>query len=115
MYTAHSSYNSRDFLNRLYYLLDGRIDNIQTDNGSEFKKSFEKACSQLNIPQYYSHVKTPKDNAVCERFNRTLKEEFIQLGNMTDDTVLFNRKLTEWLVEYNFKKTTPIIGLYASY
>lgn len=104
MYTTHSSYNSRDFLNRLYYLLDGKIENIQTDNGSEFKKYFEKACSQMNIPQYYSRIKTPKDNAVCERFNRTLKEEFIQLGNMTDDTVLFNRRLTEWLIEYNFKR-----------
>mgnify|MGYP001117036175 CR=1 FL=1 len=104
MYTTHSSYNSRDFLNRLYYLLDGKIENIQTDNGSEFKKYFEKSCQQLNIPQYYSRLKTPKDNAVCERFNRTLKEEFIQLGNMTDNTVLFNQRLTEWLVEYNFKR-----------
>ena len=104
MYTTHSSYNARDFLSRLHYLLDGKIENIQTDNGSEFKKYFEKTCSQLNIPQYYSRLKTPKDNAVCERFNRTLKEEFIQLGNMTDDTVLFNRKLTEWLIEYNFKR-----------
>jgi transposase InsO family protein len=104
MYTTHSSYNARDFLNRLHYLLDGKIENIQTDNGSEFKKYFEKTCQQLNIPQYYSRLKTPKDNAVCERFNRTLKEEFIQLGNMTDDTVLFNRRLTEWLIEYNFKR-----------
>jgi transposase InsO family protein len=104
MYTAHSSYNARDFLNRLYYLLDGKIENIQTDNGSEFKKYFEKTCHQLKIPQYYSRIKTPKDNAVCERFNRTLKEEFIQLGNMTDDTVLFNQRLTEWLIEYNFKR-----------
>ncbi len=104
MYTTHSSYNARDFLNRLHYLLDGKIENIQTDNGSEFKKYFEKTCFQLDISQYYSRIKTPKDNAVCERFNRTLKEEFIQLGNMTDDTVVFNRRLTEWLVEYNFKR-----------
>jgi len=104
MYTTHSSYNARDFLGRLYYLLDGKIKNIQTDNGSEFKRYFEKTCSQLNISQYYSRIKTPKDNAVCERFNRTLKGEFIQLGNMTDDTVLFNQRLTEWLIEYNFKR-----------
>lgn len=110
MYTTHSSYNARDFLNRLHYLLNGKIENIQTDNGSEFKKYFEKTCSQLNIPQYYSRIKTPKDNAVCERFNRTLKEEFIQLGNMTDDTVLFNRRLTEWLIEYNFKRPHQTLG-----
>jgi len=104
MYTTHSSYNARDFLSRLYYLLDGKIENIQTDNGSEFQGYFTKACQQHNISRYYSRIKTPKDNAVNERFNRTLKEEFIQLGNMTDDTVLFNRRLTEWLIEYNFKR-----------
>jgi len=110
MYTTHSSYNARDFLNRLHYLLNGKIENIQTDNGSEFKKYFEKTCFQLNIPQYYSRIKTPRDNAVCERFNRTLKEEFIQLGNMTDDTVIFNRRMTEWLVEYNFKRPHQTLG-----
>ena len=104
MYTTHSSYNARDFLYRLNYLLDGKIENIQTDNGSEFKGYFKKALKELNLAHYYSRIKTPKDNATNERFNRTLKEEFIQLGNMTDDTVLFNQRLTEWLIEYNLKR-----------
>lgn len=102
MYTTHSSYNSRDFLYRLYYLLDGKIENIQTDNGSEFKKHFEQGCKKLELEHYYSRVKTPKDNSNCERFNRTLKEEFIAMGNMTDDVKMFNEKLTEWLIHYNF-------------
>jgi transposase InsO family protein len=46
----------------------------------------------------------PKDNPECERFNRTLQEEFIALGNMTENVDLFNRKLTEWLIEYNFRR-----------
>lgn len=102
MYTTHSSYNSRDFLYRLYYLLDGKIENIQTDNGSEFKKYFDQGCEKLKIPHYHSRVKTPKDNPVNERFNRTLQEEFVDMGNMTDDIKVFNQKLTEWLVHYNF-------------
>jgi transposase InsO family protein len=102
MYTTHSSYQARDFLYRLYYLLDGRIENIQTDNGSEFKKYFEQGCIKLNLPHYHSRVKTPKDNPENERFNRTLQEEFIDMGNMTDDTLIFNQKLTEWLIHYNF-------------
>ena len=102
MYTTHSSYNARDFLYRLYYLLDGKIDNIQTDNGSEFKKYFDQGCEKLGLTHYYSRVKTPKDNPSCERFNRALQEEFIDMGNMTDDITLFNRRLTEWLVHYNF-------------
>ncbi len=104
MYTTHSSYNSRDFLHRLNYLLDGKIVNIQTDNGSEFHKYFDQACNQLNINHYFSRNHTPKDNAVNERFNKTLKEEFIALGNMTDNTKCFNEKLTEWLIHYNFER-----------
>ena len=104
MYTTHSSYNARDFLFRLNYLLEGKITNIQTDNGSEFHKYFDQACDQLKISHYFSRNHTPKDNAVNERFNKTLQEEFIALGNMTGDIQCFNRKLTEWLIHYNFER-----------
>lgn len=110
MYTTHSSGNSRDFLRRLLYLLDGKIENIQTDNGSEFKKYFDDTLTQLNIPHYHSRVRTPKDNAVNERFNRTLEDEFLAMGNLTADTVRFNTTLTEWLVEYNFRRPHQTLG-----
>ncbi len=104
MYNNHSSLSAKDFLLRLNYLLGDNIENIQTDNGSEFLKHFDKACNDLKIQHYFSRVRTPQDNAVCERFNRTLQEEFISLGNMTIDTKCFNQKLTEWLIEYNFHR-----------
>jgi transposase InsO family protein len=40
--------------------------------------------------------------SVCK--HPTLKDEFLQMGNLTPDTERFNRNLTEWLVEYNFKR-----------
>lgn len=104
MYNNHSSYNAEDFLYRLYFVLDGKIENIQTDNGSEFKGLFDNRCKKLKIPHYYSRIKTPKDNAVVERFNRTIQEEFVKMGNMTDDTELFNKRLNEWLIHYNFQR-----------
>lgn len=104
MYTAQSSASARDFLHRLHFLLDGRIQNVQTDNGSEFHRHFEAACESLGLDHYWSRRRTPKDNAVNERFNRTLQEEFVQLGNMRSDPVEFNRLLTEWLIEYNFRR-----------
>ncbi len=104
MYTAHNSYNARDFLYRLHFLLDGKIENIQTDNGSEFKRYFDQGCQKLRLEHYHSRIKTPKDNPDNERFNRTLQEEFINMGNMTDDAELFNQKLTEWLIHYNFQR-----------
>ena len=104
MYHNHSSLSAKDFLERLSYLLDGRIENLQTDNGSEFLKHFEEACGQMRVSHYFSRTQTPKDNSVCERFNRTLQEEFIALGNMTADIRIFNRSLTDWLIEYNFHR-----------
>lgn len=104
MYRSKHSRHTADFLKRMHYLLDGKIENIHTDNGSEFAKDFNTAAEILKLPHYFSRPKTPTDNPVDERFNRTLREEFIQLGNLTADCDRFNQKLTEWLVEYNFRR-----------
>ena len=113
MYEKHSSYNSRDFLYRLNYLLDSKIENVQTDNGSEFLKHFDRACTKLEINHYFSRNHTPKDNAVLERFNRTIQEEFVNQGNFDLDCERFNRNLTEWLVEYNFRRPHQSLGYIA--
>jgi len=104
MYKNKSTINSEDFLYRLYFLLDGQVPRVGHDNGSEFELYFKSACLKLKIQQYYSRVRTPKDNPNNERFNRTLQEEFIQLGNFHSDPEVFNLKLTEWLIEYNFHR-----------
>jgi len=105
LYSTHTSRNARDFLERLVYVIDQKIINLHTDNGSEFQKEFEEACQQLAIPQWYSRPHTPKDNAVLERFNRTIQEEFVA---MTEADPLFipefNDALTEWLIEYNYHR-----------
>ncbi len=110
MYTTKASYNGADFMMRLSLLLEGKIENAGHDNGSEFQKHFAETCTTMGIPQYFSRPKTPKDNAVCERFNQTLKHEFLQLGNFRSDPVVFNQQLTEWLVEYNFKRPHQTLG-----
>jgi transposase InsO family protein len=105
MYTTKSSRSAADFLRRVFYLLDGSMLNALHDNGSEFHKEFQKACEELHITQYWSRERPPTDNSVNERFNRTVKEEFLDLGNFTPDPNVFNPKLTEWLIEYAF---TPL-------
>lgn len=110
MYTTKSSRNASDFLNRVFYLLDGSVLNTLNDNGSEFHKEYIEACKNLKIKQYWSRNHTPTDNPVDERFNKTIKEEFISLGNLSHDTVSFNQKLTEWLVEYTFKRPHQALG-----
>jgi transposase InsO family protein len=110
MYTTHSSQSAADFLERLRYLTGGRIEHIQTDNGSEFHDRFELALQKHHIPHYWSRTHTPKDNAQNERFNRTLEEEFIQMGNATSDVNLFNHSLTAWLEEYNSVRPHQALG-----
>ncbi len=110
MYKNKSSKNGEDFLLRLNFLLDGKIPRVGHDNGGEFEKYFKFACKRLKIEQYYSRVRTPKDNPNNERFNRTLQEEFIDLGNFHTDPEIFNQILTEWLIEYNFKRPHEALG-----
>ncbi len=64
----------------------------------------------LKLSHWWSRVRMPKDNAVCERFNRTLQEEFIACGNMYVDPDIFNRKLTDWLIEYDFHRPHMALG-----
>jgi len=102
MYKTKSSLNGQDFLYRLHYLLDGQVPRVGHDNGSEFEKYFKRGCQRFDIEQYYSRVRTPKDNPDNERFNQTLQKEFLNQGNFDPDPEIFNRRLTEWLIEYNF-------------
>ena len=104
MYTTKSSRSAKDFLHRLYYLIDADIINVQTDNGSEFFAEFEEALKQLLILHWFSRPRTPKDNSVVERFNKTLQEEWLNDGHFTPNINDFNRAVTIWLEEYNFDR-----------
>lgn len=110
MYTAKSSRNAADFLKRFFYLMDNSVLNALHDNGSEFHKEFIEACQSLNIAQYWSRNHTPTDNPVNERFNRSLKDEFLALGNFNPDPIQFNQKLTEWLIEFVFVRPHEALG-----
>jgi putative transposase len=104
-YTTHSSRKAADFLKRLHYLTEGEIINLHHDNGSEFEKEFKEACRELALPQWYSRVRTPKDNPVLERFNRTIQEEFIEMTDVGfEDIEEFNLNLLDWLIEYNSER-----------
>ena len=59
--------------------------------------------SDYGIQPWYSYPKTPKMNAHCERFNRTLQETFVDYHEdlLFTDLKEFNRKLAQWLLAYN--------------
>jgi transposase InsO family protein len=104
MYATKSSASAADFLGRCQYLLDRKIDNVHQDNGSEFEKLFKELCTKLDIKMYHSRPKTPKDNPSMERFNQTLKYEWLYDGHFTPDIKLFNQRLADFIIEYNYER-----------
>ena len=102
IYKTNSAVFATDFLQRLLILSNGTISLIHSDNGSEFDGSFKQACEKLKIFQIYSRAYTPKDNALLERFNRTIQEEWLSFSVQgLDDINLANVELTDWLIFYN--------------
>lgn len=105
VYQTHSSRQAKDFLQRLVYLTGGKLKIIHSDNGGEFEGEFKVACQNLKILQVYSRVRTPKDNPSLERFNWTIQDEWLSLSEVgLDDINEANIDLTNWLIEYNFKR-----------
>ncbi len=112
-YTNHSSRSADDFLRRVIEVCPFDIDELQTDNGSEFAKHFEDACAELGLTHFHTRPRTPKMNAHVERFNRTVSEDFIMLnrGLLRDDIHSFNLKLVDWLIWYNTKRPHQSLGM----
>ena len=102
MYVTDSSKSAEDFLFRVNFLFDNQITIAHSDNGSEFDKYFKCLCQKLGIQQYYSRPRTPKDNPCLERFNQTLKREWLRDGNFTTDVDKFNTRLKGFVIDYNF-------------
>lgn len=82
-----------------------QIRTVQTDNGSEFLKEFNKYLQDLKITHQFIYQKLPKVNGVIERFNRTIQEEFIERNiHEIYDTNQFRVKLVKYLIWYNTKR-----------
>ena len=78
---------------------------VQTDNGSEFLKSFHEYLEEQRIKHQFIYPKSPKMNSFIERFNRTIQEEFILRNDeIYYDQQAFTRKLTKYLFWYNYQR-----------
>ena len=98
-----NSQQSAHFLHCTSRLMPFPVRQIITDNGSEFKKHFDQALADNGIQHLWTYPHTPKMNAVCERFNRTIQEQFVDFHEdlLFNDLDRFNQKLADWLVLYN--------------
>ena len=81
------------------------IHTVQTDNGSEFLKSFHEYVEDKHLVHQFIYPKMPKINSYIEWFNRTIQEEFILRNDeIYYDTQAMTRKLTKYLFWYNYQR-----------
>nr|GEV79229.1 putative ribonuclease H-like domain-containing protein [Tanacetum cinerariifolium] len=65
----------KDFITEIENLKDLNVKIIRTDNGGEFRnKEMDKFCSRKGVKREFSNARTPEQNGVAERRNRTLIE-----------------------------------------
>lgn len=94
------------FFSKATRLFPVAIRQVVTDNGKEFLGNFDKTLQEASIKHIWTYPYTPKMNATCERFNRTLREQFIEFNELLlfEDLNLFNQRMAEYLVLYNSKR-----------
>ena len=111
LYNTLSSTSAKNFVERLEEVAPFGIRAIQTDNGSEFHKYFDKYLKERNIIHYWNYPKYPKGNAFIERFNGVIQRQYIgwHIGEI-DDTDTFNKGLMQYLIWYNTEKVHRGIG-----
>ncbi|GJS08333.1 putative ribonuclease H-like domain-containing protein [Tanacetum coccineum] len=65
----------KNFIKEIENLVDKKVKIIRSDNGTEFKnKVMDDFCREIGIKGEYSVARTPQQNGVAERRNRTLIE-----------------------------------------
>lgn len=115
---SHASTAAAQFFRLIQTVFPFAIEAVLTDNGSEFQRHFATALAERLFTHWHTHPKTPRMNAHCERFNRTLQEEFVDYHYdllFIDELTEFNLELLRWLSWYNlqrphFSLTAPIPG-----
>ncbi|MDC9727393.1 MAG: DDE-type integrase/transposase/recombinase [Candidatus Thioglobus sp.] len=90
----HTALEAGRFLTNIKALFPFEMQHILTDNGSEFKKEFDEQVDN----HWHTYPRTPKMNAHCERFNRTLQDELIDYHLYDlENTDEFNEKMSDYL------------------
>ncbi|GJW33127.1 putative ribonuclease H-like domain-containing protein, partial [Tanacetum coccineum] len=65
----------KNFIKEIENLVDKKVKIIRSDNGTEFKNNvMDEFCREIGIKREYSVARTPQQNGVAERKNRTLIE-----------------------------------------
>lgn len=117
LYLSHEQTSSINFLEHhlipKFFQNGVDLESVLTDNGSEF---IATRFTQTLVDYEIEHRRIPKGkptlNGYCERFQRTILEEFYQVAfrkKFFKSLEDLNESLQEYLVYYNFER--PHFGL----
>ncbi len=104
---SHASTAAAQFFRLIQAVFPFAIETVLTDNGSEFQRHFATTLAELLSIHWHTYPKSPRMNAHCERFNRTVQEECIDYPYdllFLDDLTDFNLELLRWLSWYNLER-----------
>lgn len=91
---------SISFLKKAIRYFPFHIQNIQTDNGSEFSPHFTDFVIRCKMTHRHIHPRSPNENGHLERFNRTIQEEIIRFGWC----IFIPRDIAKYLHHYNTER-----------
>ncbi len=117
LYTRKTPLTAADILNgRVIPFFDEhdlRVDRIPTDRGTEYRGAHDRheyelylAVETIDLTQ--TKVKSPPTNGICERFHRTLLDEFYRVAfrkKVLDTPDAPQADPDEWMVIYDEQRT----------
>ena len=117
LYTTKTPITSADLLNdKVLPFLEQQdlpLLRILTDRGTEYCGKVERHEFQLylainNIEHTKTRAQSPQTNGICERFHKTILQEFYQVTfrkKIYEDIETLQKDLDEWLQYYNNQRT----------
>ena len=117
LYTSKTPLTAADLLNDrvLPFFEDNHIDLLRmlTDRGTEYcgkadEHPFELFLAIHDIDHTKTKVKSPQSNGICERFHKTVLQEFYQVTfrkKVYQSLNELQHDLDKWLMDYNNERT----------
>lgn len=117
LYAAKTAITAADLLNDrvlpFFEEKNGRLLRVLTDRGTEFCGRLDEHPYQLflavnDIDHTKTKVKSPQTNGICERFHKTVLQEFYQVTfrkKLYRDLAELQHDLDAWLLWYNRERT----------